>query len=567
MKNLFTAFVALFLMGMVQAQECKTYALHWDLNENKEFITSLDPLTGEVIKLNFIPEVEVIQHGFSAINADQGLYYFYGIDNQFNGKLYSMSLINGEIEFATDFPPANINGNIIEMHFHPFDGLMYALHWDMIEEMEYFVSINPVSGEVNKIQSLDGVKQIQSDFSALNYQNDLYYFIGVDADFMYRLYTIDVNTGEILNNPVFPSNNINGGVNELEVDPNQGKLYSLHYDQVEMMEYFVEINPFTAEVNKMSSLPGIQYIQAGFSALNSQDGQYYFYGIDENYEGIFQTIDIYTGELINSVDIFGDFYGGLNELQFPNISVVPPLMSHTSICNSDSALILAPEGFQQYQWSNGITEDHIYVSDSLAYSATLVKDYGCELEINPMPLQVFNCEDYTESLVQMHDTCLFDPNHIALSYISNIELNGSEIHLQWNFVSIHNDTISLASTYEISENGLYELVMGFNCDEKSDAIMYSNMLSIEHLDPTATKNLNLKSYTVFPNPVKNVLTIASLSASETHLKIFNSAQQLIMERVIEDQSSHVNLQELPAGIYLLVLESNDGIQTTKLVKN
>ncbi len=567
MKTIFTAFLLLIFFGISRAQECKTYALHWDLNENKEFITSLDPLTGEVIKLEFIPEVNFIQHGFSAINADQGLYYFHGIDDQFNGKLYSISLKNGEVLNAVNFPPADMNGNIIEMHYHPFDGLLYALHWDALEEMEYFVSINPINGDVTKIQNLNGVQQIQSDYSALNYQSDLYYFIGVDADFLYRLYTIDVNSGDILNDPVFPSNNINGGVNELEVDVNQGKLYSLHYDQVEMMEYFVEVNPITAAVDKKTSLPGIQMIQAGFSALNYQDGQYYFYGIDENFDGIFQTIDTYTGELINSVDIDGDLNGGLKELQFPNIPYIPPFMSHTSICESDSALILAPEGFQQYEWSNGIEEDHIYVSDSSDYSATLVKDYGCEIVINPMPLQVFNCEDYTESLVQMHDTCLFDPDEIAMSFISNIELNGSQINLQWNFVSIHNETISLTSAYEISENGLYELVIGFGCGDKSEEVLYTNMLSVDHLNATVTEQLPSKSYSVFPNPVKDVLTIANLGSSNTYLKIFNSAQQLILERNIQGNTANLNLEDLSRGVYVLVLESKEGRQTAKLIKN
>lgn len=569
MKKLYLLLLPLIIIHTIQAQECNAYALHWDLDQNKEFITELDPTSGEVIKLDSIPDVAMVQHGFSAINPDQGIYYFHGLEDGNSGKLYSLNLQDGSMLTAVDFPPSNINGNIIEMHYHPFTNLLYALHWDIEEEMEYFISINPQNGEVIKIQSLANVHLIQMDYSALDHLNDRYYFMGIDDNNDARLYTIDINTGSIIFDPLFSSNELNGGVNELEVNPWRGTLYSLHYDQVESLEYFVQINPETASVTKLGSLPSIQFIQSGFSAINTLNGEYYFYGIDENGDGVFHTVDIFSGEITNSVDIYGDFNGGLKELQFPNISPVIPNISQTAICDTDSALILAPEEFSQYNWSNGSTEDHIYISDSSQYNLILTKDYGCYIEIEPMPLQVYDCDEYVESILEIHDTCFFDATDINMTFISNQEIIDDLISIDWNFISIHADTIMINSVYEFNENGLYEVIIGFDCENKSEIEYYSDMLVVDHLTPTyLNEPTQHTEVSLFPNPSQGILTINTKSLPElSKLKIYNSIHQLLIEKDITENSMRLDIEEWPKGIYLVNISNENSSQTIKLIKN
>lgn len=570
MKNLWILISFFVITNILYSQECKSYALHWDINENKEFMTHIDPITGDVIILDSIPGIETIQHGFSAINADQGFYYFYGLDADYIGKLYSMNLQNGSIENAVIFPPSNINGNIIEMHYHPFTGLMYGLHWDMIEEMEYFISIDPQNGQVVKIDSLPDVHLIQLDFSALNHLNDRFYFMGIDYNNDSRIYTLDINNGEIIDNPIFPANDINGGVNELEVDPLRGNLYSLHYDPFEMMEYFVRINPESALVTKMASLPSVQFIQSGFSAINTLDGQYYFHGIDENNFGLLYSVDIYSGNIIYSVEIDENLNGGLKELQFPNISPVIPNMSQTSICADDSSLIIAPAGFAQYEWSNGSTENHIFVTDSSQYSLLLSKDYGCQIEVEPMPLQLYDCDEYIDSVLVMHDSCLFDPEQISMSYINNIEITDNEVVLEWNFVSIHSDTTSIIANYEFSENGLYQLFIGFNCDLKSEVYYFSNMVEVDHLNPTnLEKSQSISQFKVYPNPGESFINIdiGTLNGTST-LQISNALNQVVYEKSMGANEIHqLDMRQWPKGIYFLTLISQDYFESIKWIKH
>jgi hypothetical protein len=557
----------LFSMVSAYSQECKTYALHYDNVEEMEYFCSIDPQTGEVVKLNFIPDVQSIQHGFSGISSIHGLYYFYGLNADNNGVFYSMDLNDGEIANALDFPTSPINGNIIEMHYHPFRNLIYALHWDQNEEMEYFISFSPISGEIVKIDSLPEVHLIQSDFSAINYLTDEFYFMGIDYDNQSRLYTIDISTGEIKHSPITPSANINGGLNELEVDVYRGNLHSLHYDQSENIEYFTRINKQNGEVTKIAPIAGVQYIQAGFSAINSNDGLYYFHGITANNESFLYTIDIFSGQVMNQVEMYGEnLNGGLNELQFPDFEPIAPGMSQTSICHNDSAMLWAPEGFASYLWSNGSTSEHIFASDSSQYSLILTRDYGCTDTILPLPLQVFNCDNYSDSIVQIHDTCFFDPQELAMNYLSDIDASDYQISLTWNFVSINSDTLHLTAEYEISENGLYELIMGFDCGDKSETIWYSNMIEIDHLGPLQTNIKTITEIETYPNPFKDVFYIKTKNNSPLKIKMLDGSNRLVFEHSVSAQENSFNLGHLPAGIYILILESIEGVKTQKVIK-
>lgn len=565
MKKLLTILI-ITLSITAFAQDCKTYALHYDINQSKEFLTSLDPNTGEVTLLDSIPGVEVIQHGFSAINSGSGLFYFHGIDANYNGKLYSLSLMDGSVQNAIDFPPSGITGNIIEMHYHPFKRLIYALHWDDMEQMEYLISINPQTGELIKIDSIPEVYLIQSDFSALNYKNNEYSFIGVDYENNYRLFTLDVNSGNILYQPITPSNNINGGLNELEINSIRGTLHSLHYDQVDNKEYFVNINKETGEVTKLDSIPGVQYIQSGFSAINPQNGEYYFHGINQNNLGFIYTINIYSGETLNQVPISSNISGGLNELQFPAIQTVALNMSQTSICENDSSLVLAPDNFESYFWSNGSTEDHIYVSDSTEYSLILTKDYGCEVIVRPLALSIYNCDSFIDSLINIHDSCWIDGATINMVFTDQVTINENDISVRWNFVTNSADTMRLIDHYEPSANGLYDIGIGFNCDDKSETNYYHSMVEINHMNPTSIDSEFISTnFKLYPNPAKDYIIIDGYLEETSILEIYNINKQLIKTSKLS-KSNRIDISELEKGVYLALLRNMADSKAYKIIK-
>ena len=79
-------------------------------------------------------------------------------------------------------------------------------------------------------------------------------------------------------------------------------------------------------------------------------------------------------------------------------------------------------------------------------------------------------------------------------------------------------------------------------------------------------NFKIKTY---PNPFNNSITIASdkgLNVIGRHLKIYNVSGNLIISQIIQSQSTNLNVSNLPPGIYILKVESENGNFVYKLVK-
>jgi hypothetical protein len=77
----------------------------------------------------------------------------------------------------------------------------------------------------------------------------------------------------------------------------------------------------------------------------------------------------------------------------------------------------------------------------------------------------------------------------------------------------------------------------------------------------------LSDFTLFPNPVKSELTMAS-TARISKLEIYNIAGQLVKEASNLEDTSIVSLEGLISGVYFVKLASQDGIVSTqKIIKD
>lgn len=66
---------------------------------------------------------------------------------------------------------------------------------------------------------------------------------------------------------------------------------------------------------------------------------------------------------------------------------------------------------------------------------------------------------------------------------------------------------------------------------------------------------------IFPNPVKNVLSVLNISTVK-NIKIYNNIGQL----VIETKEENINVKHLNTGIYFCQFETKKGIETIKIIK-
>ena len=81
----------------------------------------------------------------------------------------------------------------------------------------------------------------------------------------------------------------------------------------------------------------------------------------------------------------------------------------------------------------------------------------------------------------------------------------------------------------------------------------------------ATSEITNSATALYPNPVKDNLTIQSKVSGELAYKIFNTAGQLVSRGNSSDKK--VSADKLPVGNYIIELTDKNGVKTTnKFIK-
>lgn len=207
-----------------------SYALHWDASESTEYVVSVDRETGDYELICAIPGVEYVYLD-ATFDSESKIYTFRGKPATDPWTLYSVDVTSGLIVSSPEFPVMIGTWDNINFLQYNADGELFGLHWDSSEETEYFVSIDPTTGEHEIISAIPDI-QVITEGGIFDQLNNRYSFIGTDdGPLEFHLVTIDVTTGEIISNPNFPilEDDLDNVI-ELQYDNSTGILYGLHWD-------------------------------------------------------------------------------------------------------------------------------------------------------------------------------------------------------------------------------------------------------------------------------------------------------------------------------------------------
>lgn len=271
-------------------------------NGQTEYLIKLDPSTGSYTKIDSISGVKWIQPSVKTFDAANQYFTFVGWDANNNLFLYSVDVNTG---LLVSNPSFNVltdpSDNICNFQYSSRSKQLYAIHWDNSKNTEYFVSINTLTGAFTIIDSIPGIKWINGK-STFDRNNDQYIFQGADNDGKWHLISIDVNTGQIISNPLFPALlDPQDNIVELKYDNLSNKLFGLHWDNSENREYFVSIDINTGTFTIIDSIPGVAWVSTGiYTTLDEKNNRYIFSGVDKNNNWRLYTIDISSGHIISS---------------------------------------------------------------------------------------------------------------------------------------------------------------------------------------------------------------------------------------------------------------------------
>jgi len=80
-------------------------------------------------------------------------------------------------------------------------------------------------------------------------------------------------------------------------------------------------------------------------------------------------------------------------------------------------------------------------------------------------------------------------------------------------------------------------------------------------------NLNESHLRIFPNPVKDILSLEMDKNVMGVLEIFNSQGRIVLQKDIQSESDlQVDVDDLPSGFYILTVISSEDIYFGKFLK-
>jgi len=191
---------------------------------------------------------------------------------------------------------------------------------DNMFELEQY---NLNSGFKACVMSFTNMHEVQLSFSALDGRAGVLYFMATDTLLHHHLYSVDLNSLEVLASPEFPQSALEGYVYELQVDPYSGKLYALQksFNGYQAKFSFIVIDPETAEKTVIRDFMDFENIETSFSSLEPYEGLYYFLGLDKYNVSCLYGLDINSGDIVSKTEFQqSNTNGYVYELQINHIT-------------------------------------------------------------------------------------------------------------------------------------------------------------------------------------------------------------------------------------------------------
>lgn len=286
-----TSFLSLLIPGGARAQQGFS-----------EYFVSANPDNGSVHLIREIPQLHWIYVGLSASCIDQthGRFSFHGIDSSAVDHFYTLDAGSGAVLYA---PAITIpqGDNWGQLQYDDSLQRYFGIYWSMAEQLEYFISIDHVTGAITFIDTLAGINAIPTGLYSYD-QHHHVYIIAANQN----LYSIEAPTGAVLSAPA-----LHTSLGALRFDNITGTLYG------NIAGRLMKIDPFTADTTMVSEVAWcIGTRAAAFDEIHQR-----YTMVGDSAAGVIQFINVDTSGALVSHPVFfqGQVPGeNLVELNYDN---------------------------------------------------------------------------------------------------------------------------------------------------------------------------------------------------------------------------------------------------------
>lgn len=174
-------------------------------------------------------------------------------------------------------------------------------------------------------------------------------------------------------------------------------------------------------------------------------------------------------------------------------------------------------------------------------------------------IQKNSCTGQTDS-IQLPDIVTSESSTITKYYNFNCDCNSQVVLYKVN---------GGGHTWPGVPNFWYELIAGqTNEDIHASIEIWQFFKTFINCETTSVNDLNHNTipYRLFPNPTNGFINIEYLSESNAELKLIDITGKTMIENTPLQPNISIDLSSLEKGIYLLILQSEKSIYTTKIVK-
>jgi len=280
------ALVLLFVWSSAAlAQDGAYIGLQWMPQTEQQFLVRLDPYTGTVSPIGYIPGVKTISGGF-AFNSEKGQYVFTGHDSAHVPHHVVVDAQTGEL--LSRIPRQH---QINCLAYDPDTDLYFGVWWDGPDSTEYFVSFDPFTANMTLIDSIPGVRWVNGATPVVS--NGHYLLVAYDRFQNGGIYVIEVETGAT--------------VNVTPIDPRMSAPQYDAFNDIHSLMYFdsasvcrlVHLDPMTGASNVIASYPELRGIQSG--AGPAEPGRMVLTASDHDHIHYRMVINTLTGEVLSKI--------------------------------------------------------------------------------------------------------------------------------------------------------------------------------------------------------------------------------------------------------------------------
>lgn len=119
-------------------------------------------------------------------------------------------------------------------------------------------------------------------------------------------------------------------------------------------------------------------------------------------------------------------------------------------------------------------------------------------------------------------------------------------------------------SFKVPADGVYYIAFRAFSDADQFYLSLDNIIVTK--ESLATQETNKTKLAFFPNPVKDILNIQNDSKIST-IKIYDLTGKELIKKEVDAKNVHVDVSNLPKGIYMVRVASENSIRTIKVIKD